>query len=522
VATLSAWCEDVQVLEPLASRRFAFTQGVNVAVGAGIVLVLAAASWIPDLSNSLRLDETLSFWVVQDGFVEALDRASNFQPQPGYYAGLWFWTQVAGTSEIALRLPSLLAALAACIALAKLGTMLTRDRETGLLAMVVFASTWNVYIESIDARPYMLGVLVLLCMAISFLRWVEGGRWRDVWLCGISAALLPHLHIFFVLTYPAFALHAALHWPRDRDKAKQIGLFFFLLLVGALLFLPAASTLLNNGNSYSFVPPPRWRSLFGIFVWGAPVAGLLAGICADAAVQARSGRAVDAKGDRAEAPASREDAREVPVMLAVWVVFPLVVLFAFSMYTDISVFISRYLIPAIPAVSLLYAIALRGIASPPARVLAAVVIALTAYVANERNLDDFRGAALAVNEFVAGDESVPVLFASGLIEGQDESWLRDPVLADYLISPTAYYPMEGRVLAIPRYLSGQPLAEEIVSPILRSTDRFAAVEWTGNGARIMQWLTRRAEGAGYRVVRRGFGVVHVAFFMAEGGRRRDR
>ena len=67
--------------------------------------------------------------------------------------------------------------------------------------------------------------------------------------------------------------------------------------------------------------------------------------------------------------------------------------------------------------SLLYAITLRRIDSGAARGLAMLVIALTCLVSYTRPVDDFRGAALAVNRFVAADESVPILLASGLMLG---------------------------------------------------------------------------------------------------------
>ena len=101
--------------------RLSAAQGVNVAIAGGVVLTLAAVSWVPHLPDSLWLDETLTFWVVRDGLAETLERTIHFQPQPAYYVFMWFWTRIAGFSEVALRIPSLIAALAACIALAKLG-----------------------------------------------------------------------------------------------------------------------------------------------------------------------------------------------------------------------------------------------------------------------------------------------------------------------------------------------------------------------------------------------------------------
>jgi len=75
-------------------------------------------------------------------------------------------------------------------------------------------------------------------------------------------------------------------------------------------------------------------------------------------------------------------------------------------------------------------------------------------------------------------------------------------------------------VTMPRRLHGHPMAGPIVDPILRTADRFVAIEWFGNGARIMQSLSRLATAAGYKIVYRGFGGVRVAFFTRKGGERR--
>jgi hypothetical protein len=482
------------------------------------VLVLAAACWVPHLPDSLWLDETLTFWVVKDGFADAVHRAVHLPAADLAYAALmWLWTQLFGSSEIALRIPSLLAMLFACVALAKLGTSLSGDRETGLLSVIVFASTWNAFRESVDARPYALGLLALLCLVLCLLHWLERGRWRDALLCGALAALCPHLHPFFALPYPAFALYAALRWSGARASAAQAGGVALLAGLGALLYAPAAAALAEQGRSFAFTATPRAGDLFAVFVWVPPVAGLLAGLCAAGVVASRGvgGPREASEGPPAPAASVPLLSREVGLLLAAWVLVPLLLLFGVSTSTERSVFLGRYLIPAIPAVSLLYALALRRLDPAPVRVVAAIVIASAAFAMHERPQDDFRGAAQAVREFAAGDVFLPVLLASGMIEGQDEAWLRDPARADYLNAPASYYPLGGRVVAIPRKLRGQPIAEEILSPILRGAERFAAVEWYGNGADVLAWLGPRARRAGYRVERRGFGAVQVAFFTLE-------
>ena len=552
VATHSVWCEDLLVSKSTAPARLPGMQGIQPAMTAfvvGVVGFVVAVTWLPGLSNSFLLDETLTAWVVQDGLADAFERTVHYQPQPAYNLFMWFWAQLAGVSEIALRIPSLLAAIASCVAIARLGTRLTKDRETGLLAAVVLATSWNVYREAVDARSYMLGLIVLLCLALALIRWIEEGRWRDAWLCGVLAALLPHLHFFFVLCYPGLLVYGWSRRSTARWQPRQFALIASILGIGGVLYVPIALMLAAQGGSYSFVATPSWRSLFEVFVWAVPVAGLLAGLAvvgvfgpastrveavgntsradaiADAANAADAADAADA-GEIGRTESGEDSSlavlpRESALLLGVWMFVPLLSLYFVSILSDVSIFLGRYLIPAIPAVSLLYAIAIRRIDRRPARVVAIVVMALASLAIHTRPYDDFRGAARAVNEFVAGDESVPVLLASGLIEGEDVRWLRDPRLADYLNTPAKVYPLTGRLVTLPRRLKNHPTASEIARPILASRKPFVVVEWFGNGARVTNWFLSRAKRAGYLAEPASFGAVRVLFMTPNAAPRVD-
>lgn len=511
VACPAPWCDDARVSGARSLPAGFASEGVSPRIAAGLILLLAAASWLPHLPSSLWLDETLSHWVIQDGLAQSIERADLGQSQAAYFVFLWGWAQVFGTSEIALRVPSLLAMLGACFLLARLGAVLLGDRESGCLAAVVFASSWSVFRESVDARSYALGLLVLLALAASLLRWLDTGGWRKAWLCGALAALLPHLHVFFALGYPALALYGLLRWRDSPARAAELGAVVLCAIAGVLLYLPVALALAEQASSYSFAPTPGLYALFTIFVWPTPVVGLLVGFAVAGILTAPSGR-IDEEARQATQPSAPEIDRAVGGLLAVWVFLPLLFLFLVSTLTEASVFIRRYLIVAVPGVALLYAWALRGIPSAPARLVAVSVVALSAFVLHERPRDDFRAAALEVRSFIATEGAAPVLLASGVIEGENESWLRDPARAGYLNAPVDYYPMGERVIALPRKLRGQPLALEILEPIMPTQPRFAVVEWTGNGADVLGWLMPRAARLGYRVERRNFGIVRVALF----------
>src|SRR5256885_5072924 len=99
-----------------------------------LIAGLSAASylWISPLGSSLWLDEAVSYWVVKDGLLEAVDRGLRYQWSPAYDVILWLAVGLGGAREIALPLPPPVGAAGAAPLLYRLGLRLL-DRGTGPL-----------------------------------------------------------------------------------------------------------------------------------------------------------------------------------------------------------------------------------------------------------------------------------------------------------------------------------------------------------------------------------------------------
>ena len=104
--------------------------GVRVLLG-GLAAAAVVRLWILPLASSLSLDELGTAWASGGGFGEILARARLFPQSVPYVAIVWLARAVGGSSELALRLPSLAAAGLAVYWLYRLGRDLF-DRETGL------------------------------------------------------------------------------------------------------------------------------------------------------------------------------------------------------------------------------------------------------------------------------------------------------------------------------------------------------------------------------------------------------
>ena len=113
-----------------------------------LVVITAALLWLPPLDSSLWLDEIDTAFTVKDGVLTAISRNLRAHPQCStlYNAILAAWVGLFGTSEVVLRLPSVLATVVGLVFLFRIGARLV-DRETGMLACLLCVGLRDVAAE---------------------------------------------------------------------------------------------------------------------------------------------------------------------------------------------------------------------------------------------------------------------------------------------------------------------------------------------------------------------------------------
>jgi O-antigen/teichoic acid export membrane protein len=163
-------------------RRPVIAMAVLCAVGAAIRVATSRGLWV---------DEAISVRQAQLPLLAMLDdvRTSDVHP-PLHHALLWVTVRLFGTSEFAVRLPSLLAGIALVPVLGWVGR-LVYDRRTGWIAAVVAAiAPFGVWYSQ-EARMYSLFML-LAALAIGFqVHALRRGLTRDWVLFGaVTAAML--------------------------------------------------------------------------------------------------------------------------------------------------------------------------------------------------------------------------------------------------------------------------------------------------------------------------------------------
>jgi mannosyltransferase len=167
------------------------------AVRAGAVGLLGA-------SVSLAWVGRPSFWYDEAATIAAADRdLTNLWPllerrdlvHGLYYALMHGWQLLFGTSEVALRLPSVLATGVTCFLVCLLGQRLG-GRRTAVVAGVVAAVLPGLSWIGTQARPYALATSLATSASLMLVIAVRSGRPRDWVLYAVAMAASTYVFLF--------------------------------------------------------------------------------------------------------------------------------------------------------------------------------------------------------------------------------------------------------------------------------------------------------------------------------------
>lgn len=450
-----------------------------------LIMLSVVWLWITPLGASLWLDVTATYWVIKEGFWRIFARAAT-TPQPSaYYFIAWLAVALGGVSEAVLRLPSLMAMGLAAFLLYRLGRRLLNP-EAALLASLVFVTWKEVAFAAADARPYAMGLLLIIAAMLLLVRWLETGRWADGLGYILLASLTVYTHYLFA---PMFLVHALYAVQRLR-AGSPVGLMRLCgagILTSALVLpvLPRVLLLARSGAKYSFVGLPWLPQLAEFFAPPILVSSILVGLLLAWFVR---------PAYRFSKPLTRPGA--LPLLVS-WAVAPPLLLWAVSILTPARVFVGRYTLCAVPGLVLLAGWGLRAIGPTHKRLVVVSCMALGALIcftplrggAFVHGNEDWRQAMRTVRA-VAGTTRMPVLLRTGLAETPRPDSPSQPLGPDYWYSaPLSMYPAGGRVISLPYWLDrrAQEYLDGLASQILEPADRFLFVSRTETGV-FPAWL----------------------------------
>jgi mannosyltransferase len=322
---------------------------VQVTVVAGVALVLGL----------IRLG-TASFWV-DEAFTESEMRRSLVDTISAQYHLLYYWIErpwaaVAGTSEWALRFPSVLGAMLAGSLMLVLGRRLF-DPWVGLVSGLLVVTSPFVVQWSQQTRGYTMLLALVIGTTLLLLRALER-RSRLAWaVYGLAfTAVVVWQPVSGVLLFPAHALLAA----QRRENVLPHGLLA-AVVIGALAVPWAAVTAMRSTgegvvmNWLKF--PTEWAIVRGVLdVSGASGVGLVLAVVGLVVLRRR--------GDR-----------DLGLWLGVWALSPFVLALLVSIGRPI--YLDRYLIVAAPAFALLAGAAIVGVGRRVRIVLVGAVVVAT-------------------------------------------------------------------------------------------------------------------------------------------------
>jgi len=405
-----------------------------------LALCASVVPWLSTIRSPLWLDETISYWQISGGFRQIWARQGLSFPAYSYI--LWATNFLFGSNEVVLRMPSVLAMLAAAYLLYRIAREFS-GFEVAVIVTVLFCLHPIVAFAAVDARPYAFGVLTLNCAILSFLRWAKTNSSRYAILFGISAAGIFYFHYLFGVILAAFAF--ILIGTRGREWrlfAPQFAVACVMFVVVMLPVISRLAYLFRTGPTHVFANSPRSTDLL-ITIAPGVIFPLFVGALFVAALLGKVGN-------------SDEESALAKFSSLLMAGVPLVFLYSVSSLTNMHVFVERYRLVAIPGIALCWGLLVSCIRSSVIRLsfcLALITFTLTQSAFPTLSIENPHGytwkyALEAANRKAASD-SAPLLLCSDLPESNFESMPAD-VASSGFFAPVSYYKVNSPVVPLPR------------------------------------------------------------------------
>ena len=511
VAWLIASSARPEQQKPLARglvSRLTTTQRTALLFGACLLGLLVR---LDGFDRSLWLDEFGTLWTVEDGAAETVRRAFSFQGQsPFYYLVVRLFVWLFGESEIALRLPSLLAGIAAVGVLYLLGKEIW-DESTGRAAAALGLISFPLASASANARPYMLAGLMMAVFLLGFVRAVRHGRLRDrtLFIAGGIGLFSSHYVVAAGATGVGIA-YVSLRGLRERYPPKKFTADVFAQALGAAVWIPQLAALWQRRGGLSWLGEPDWSAWLQDVLPLLPLA--LTALC------------VNRRG-------CQNENRTVEAALWITIVTPPALLGLLAL-RGTNLIEGRYLFGILIPATLLAARALATLrfsqkVLPSAYWALVTLLYFAAQVSVTGSLSgagrqDWRSAIAYIEHRNAAGQATPVLFRSGFVE-QDRVLSGDVpnVILAPLRSPRQALP-PWKVVPLTYRWEHLPGREQYflrsVLPRVRDSDEFYFLgcrcynDWTGNYTRLFRnWLEKTLPGrftCEEREVSHGIVVLH--------------
>jgi mannosyltransferase len=419
------------------------------AAGAAVTALAAVTVFISIGEKSFWLDEGYSYAFAQSSWSQLWDIVSSSQANMGIYYGVLHGWLTSGDGESYVRSLSALFTIGTVPVVFLLGRRLVGPSAGVVAGLLLALNAFSVHYGQ-EARGYSLVMLLCALASLLFLRAMDSPaalRWTAY---AVVMALAVYAHFF-----AGFVLIAhGLGWLSARKRAGITKPLVAFVAVGFLVAPLIVFVATNQGNQIGWIPEPTFD---GLWTASKEFAGGGAVLLLAYLVAAGWGAVV----------AYRELGREQRYALVVllgWLLIP--ILGSFGLSYAKPIFVTRYLIVALPPLILLAAFGIvrppvtRLVAVPAAAVLVALSVASLSDWYSDPPQDDWRGAARFIETYTQPDSGLIVIPPK--VRKPLEYYLaRDPEAAGnaphpiYPPEPLGTYPFKSAKL--------KPLHEELAT-----------------------------------------------------------
>jgi len=412
----------------------------------GLALLACLSIWFLAIRAPLWTDETLSYWQIAGGFKQIWARSIQGNSFAAYAYILWLTKTLFGDKELVLRIPSILAMLAAVYVFYRCARELF-DWDVSLIATVMFILPRGIVFAAIDVRPYGFALLLTNLTILLFLRWTKTHRDAYAALFGTAAAGIIYFHYLFASILLALAVYYILSRRTAlRADLRQIGIALGCFGIFLLPVLPRLKYIYQTRTMHSFADAPQWTWILDLLNPGKGQLFVLAGVILLAVVA------------RQLLPPDRASLDKLAFCVSLALV-PILCLYTVSVNTSVHVFIPRYLLVAVPGISLCWGWLCSRLGSRALRGLFCFAfVALCVSQAYRSPLsrwheESWKGS-LAFADANAAQDNAPILMCSPLVEADYEPMPAVPS-ESVLYAPLSYYKVNARIVPLPRTLNAE-------------------------------------------------------------------
>jgi len=455
-------------------------------------LALAASIeiWFAPWHAPLFLDETGTYWQISAGFSHIWSR--QYLCFPAYNYILLAFTKVFGTSEAALRAPSLLAMLGAVWLMYRVVRELF-ERDVAVLSTIIFCIHPIIVMASVNVRPYAFGALTITGALYTLLRLRHNDSTWIAALFGFLSACILCFHYLFIGILPALLLCFFVFKKHDRKVLwRQFSVAIGVFVVACLPMIPGALFMFHTGQSHVYDPAPTindfiWTFAPKFFPFLVGGAVLLTGILA-------------AKKPRPQEPETKLENWKLLFCLSI-ALLPLLLLYGVSAATPIHMFEARHRLVAVPGIALCWGLLMTRYLTRTTR--AVLCLALLVAVVYRFDISSFRNRhvvswkyAIEIAQKNTSVDDAPVVMCSSFPEADYLPMPTHNVKENILFPQFSYYKLSAPLMPLPRALNEQAirLGTQFLAEATRRHQRFLAMA-DHNSSKTLDWLAKKASGS---------------------------